>query len=129
MLATGEKHASDAWGFLVCRFVDGVLTPVSGRSLWLYEMRVESTQLQPGTYLNNDDFKHYRHVQQELNNVFFGAYISRYSCGRSAEKAINSCPVLPSGHMEFRRFLNRLSFETGVTREGKLGAIFYGHAI
>ena len=102
---------------------------MSGRCLWLKEMRVESTQLQPGTYLNNDDFKHYRHVQQELNNVFFGAYISRYSCGRSAEKAINSCPVLPSGHMEFRRFLNRLSFETGVTREGKLGAIFYGHAI
>ena len=128
MLATGEKHASDGWGFLVCRFVDGVLTPVSGRSLWLYEMRVESTQLQPGTYLNDDDFKKYRHAQQELNSAFFG-HISRYSCGSSAEKAINSCPVLPSRHMELRRFLNRLSFETRLTSEGKLGDIFHGHAI
>ena len=104
------------------------MKPVSGRSLRLHELHVESSQLQPGTYLNNDEFKKYLHVQEELNNASFG-HISRYSCDRSAEKARDSSPVLPSRHMELRRYLNRLSFEKGLTREGKLQAMFYGHAI
>ena len=108
--------------------MNGVLKPVSGRSLWLKELDIESSQLQPGTYLSDDDFKKYLHVQEELNKAFFGQ-ISRYSCDRSAEKARDNSPVLPSRHMELRRYLNRLSFEKGLTREGKLQAMFYGHAI
>ena len=101
---------------------------MSGRSLWLKDLDIESSQLQPGTYLSDDNFKNYLHVQEELNNAFFGQ-ISRYSCDRSAEKARDNSPVLPSRHMELRRFLNRLSFETRLTSEGKLGDIFHGHAI
>ena len=101
---------------------------MSRRSLWLHELHVESSQLQPGTYLSDDDFKKYLHVQEELNKAFFGQ-ISRYSCDRSAEKARQRCPVLPPRHIELRRHLNRLSFEKQLTGEGKLGAMFYGHAI
>ena len=101
---------------------------MSGRSLWLKELDIESSQLQPGTYLSDDDFTKYLHVQEDLNKDYFGQ-MSRYSCDRSAEKARKRSPVLPQHHIELRRHLNRISFEKQLTVEGKLGAMFYVHAI
>ena len=105
------------------------MKPVSGRSLWLHELHVESSQLQPGTYLSDDDFIKYLHVQEDLNKDYFGQ-LSRYTLERSGEKARQNCPVLPPPlQMELRRLLHRLTLEKRITREGKLGALFYGHAI
>ena len=94
----------------------------------LHELHVESSQLQPGTYLSDDDFTKYLHVQEDLNKDYFGQ-LSRYTSKRSGEKARQNCPVLPPRHIELRRHLNCLSFEKQLTGEGKLGAMFYGHAI